>query len=327
MILSLDQVFKRHKIQKLQLDPYGVCNAKCWFCPVSYKKTPEKSKQIMSPTLLKKILNNLIYERDRVDGLVDKKFGMIYTSHYNEILLYPHFEELLKLCRELKLCIVVLSNGIPLTKDKVDLISEYKDVVNKVCLNIPAFEAETWSKRSGINIKQFDKLISNINYAQSKIKSRILSIIINGVNTNSLINIEQKEDFPIDMDLDNTSGELAIQKKLANQLFPNIPIAINSNLLDRAGSISNVMVNKDILNKPIVGCNNDGNIGGRPVGWLHINASGESFLCCNDYEMDITFGDFNNQELRDFWGSEYHQSKIKELYKTVCSRCSEAYYG
>lgn len=326
-MLSLDEIFKRHKIRNLQLDPYGVCNAKCWFCPVKYKKAPEQSKQIMSPELLRKILNNVISERQKENGLVDKNFGMLYTSHYNEILLYPHLEELLKICRELKLTIVILSNGIPLTPERVDLISNYKEVVSAICLNVPAFEAETWSKRSGINIKQFDKLISNINYAQTKIRRKIFSFVINGVNNDSLVNIERQQDFPTDMDLDSTSGEVATQTKLAKELFPNISIAVNTNITDRAGSIDNVFVNKNISDKKVIGCNNDGKIGGRPVGWLHVNASGDAFLCCNDYDMEETFGNFNTQELQDFWGSEQHQEKIKSLYQTVCSRCSEAYYG
>lgn len=326
-MLPLDEIFKRHKIRYLQLDPYGVCNAKCWFCPVKYKKAPEHSKQIMSPELIRKILNNLIIERQKDNGLVDKNFGLVYTSHYNEILLYPHFEELLKICVELKLSIVILSNGIPLTPEKVDLISKYKQAVSAICLNIPAFESETWSKRSGINIKQFDKLISNINYAQTKIRNKIFSIIINGVNNNSLTNIDMMEDFPSDIDLDETYGEVAKQTKLAKELFPNISIGVNTNITDRAGSIDNVFKNKNNFDKKVIGCNNDGKIGGRPVGWLHVNSSGDAFLCCNDYDMENTFGNFNTQELNDFWGSEEHQEKIKALYQTVCTKCSEAYYG
>lgn len=339
----LAEDFKQHKIRHLQLDPYGVCNAKCWFCPVRYKVTPEQSKQAMSPELLRKILKNLIDERSKEDGLVDKKFGSFYTAHYNEILLYPHFEELLKICREFKLCFVILSNGIPLTPERVDLIVKYKEVVSGICLNIPAFDAETWSKRSGINIKQFDKLISNINYAieqlPSKVRNSSFSIIMNGVNQNSLVerggDITMGSDFPTDMDLDPIHGEMAVQTSIARKLFPKLHITTNVNLLDRAGSIENVLTSQNYSTKHkkpetikgnVIGCANDAHIGGRPAGWLHVNAVGKAFLCCNDYEMEITFGDFNNQELKDFWGKDDHQEKIKQLYQTVCSKCSEAIY-
>ena len=325
-MLSLDETFKRHKIRNLQIDPYGICNAKCWFCPVKYKKVPDQSKQVMSPELLRKILNNMVEERQKEDGLVDKNFGVFYTSHYNEILLYPHFEELLKIAKELKLCFVILSNGIPLTPEKVDLIVKYKEVVNGICLNIPAFEPELWSKRSGINIKQYDKLISNINYAidnlPSKVNSKVFTIIINGMNNNSMNGIVAGADFPSDIDLDN---EVLKQTQLARQLFPKLPINVNTDLRDRGGSIDNVFVNKTKEGK-VVGCHNDGKIGGRPVGWIHINASGNAFLCCNDYDMETTFGDFNTQELKDFWGTTEHQDKINNLQQTLCTKCSEAIY-
>jgi MoaA/NifB/PqqE/SkfB family radical SAM enzyme len=339
----LSEQFKQHKIKYLQLDPYGVCNAKCWFCPVRYKVTPDQSKDAMSPELLRKILKNIVDERTKEDGLVDKKFGAFYTAHYNEILLYPHFEELLKMCKEYKLCFVILSNGIPLTPERIDLISNYKEVVSAICLNIPAFDAETWSKRSGINIKLYDRLISNINYGieklPGKVKNSSFSIIVNGVNENSLIekggDITKGIDFPDDMDLNSVHGEMAKQILLAKQLFPKLHITTNANLWDRGGSISNVMVSRNYSIKHknpkaikgnVIGCANDAHIGGRPVGWLHINASGNAFLCCNDYEMEITFGDFNTQELKDFWGLEDHQEKIKQSYQTVCSKCSEAIY-
>ena len=73
---------------------------------------------------------------------------------------------------------MVLSNGIPLTPAKVDLIVKYKGVVNGICLNIPAFEPEVWSLRSGINIKQFDKLI--VSYANSILSQRKIHLVILG---------------------------------------------------------------------------------------------------------------------------------------------------
>ena len=91
--------FEQFKIHQMQLDPYGVCNARCWFCPVKYKGNPTEGKEVMSPELLRKIIENLIEEREKENGLVHKHFGGFYTAHYNEILLYPHFEELLKICQ------------------------------------------------------------------------------------------------------------------------------------------------------------------------------------------------------------------------------------
>jgi len=120
--MTVKEQFETYKIHQMQLDPYGVCNARCWFCPVKYKGNPTNGKEVMSPELLEKIIKNLIDEREKPDGLVHKNFGGFYTAHYNEILLYPHFEELLQICQKYRLCFMVLSNGVPLTPEKIDLI-------------------------------------------------------------------------------------------------------------------------------------------------------------------------------------------------------------
>ena len=341
--MTVKEQFEKFKIHQMQLDPYGVCNARCWFCPVKYKGNPTHGKEVMSPELLRKIIKNLIEERNKENGLVAKSFGGFYTGHYNEILLYPHFEELLKLCQEYRLCFMVLSNGIPLTPEKVDLIIKYRGVVNGICLNTPAFDAETWSKRSGINIKQFDKLISNINYAREKLSHMVtnksFSIQVNGSTDYSFSDkggwLDKGPEFPQDMDLNPKTGELAQQVQKARDLFPGIQIFPVPSLIDRAGLLDHVMTNKEAIKrnlqrgnetKKVIGCGNGREVGGRPVGWIHVNAAGKVFLCCNDYDMEIQFGDFKTQELKDFWGTEYHQQKVQESYHTICRNCASALF-
>lgn len=341
--MNLREEFNKFKIHQMQLDPFGVCNAKCWFCPVKYRGNPDDGKNTMSVELLEKIIKNIVDERDKEDGLVHKHFGGFYTAHYNEILLYKHFEEFLQICRKYRLCTMVLTNGVPLTKEKVDLIAEYRDVINGICLNVPAFEAETWSKRAGVNIKLFDRLIDNIKYAIEKlplmVQNRSLSIQINGVNDNSFRErggwIEKGSNFPIDIDTDVATGELATQFNLAKELFPGVQIFSVPSLIDRAGLLDDVISNKDAIgnylmkrddSKKVVMCGNGREVGGRPIGWIHINANGEAFLCCNDYDFEVKFGDFKTQELRDFWGKEDHIKKIEESYNTICRNCASAIF-
>jgi MoaA/NifB/PqqE/SkfB family radical SAM enzyme len=335
--------FNKHKISQLQLDPYGVCNAKCWFCPVKYKGNPEEGRDVMSPELLEKIIKNLIDEREKEDGLVSKSFNGFYTAHYNEVLLYKHFDVLLELARKYKLMTMILSNGVPLTPEKIDLIKKYPDVVNGICLNIPAFEKETWSKRAGINEKLFDKLVSNIKYAIQElphmVENKSLSIQINGVHDLSFGDkggwLEKGKDFPEDLDLNPNDGEIKKQEDLARHLFPELNIFSSPYLIDRAGLLDNVMTNKPAiernlmnnnLNKKVIGCANGREVGGRPVGWLHVNASGDAFLCCNDYDFDFKFGNFKTNELSDFWGKQEHIDKIKESYETICTNCASAIF-
>lgn len=342
--MSVFEQFNKYKIHQMQLDPFGVCNARCWFCPVKYKGNPTSGKEVMSVELLRKIIENIIEERDKENGLVNKHFGGFYTAHYNEILLYPHFEELLKICQEYRLCFMVLSNGIPLTPDMVDLIIKYRGVVNGICLNIPGFEPEVWSKRSGINIKQFDKLISNINYAIEKlphmVQNKSFSIQVNGSNENSFSErggwLDKGPDFPSDMDLNPSSGELSNQVNKAKELFPSMQIFSVPSLIDRAGLLDDVMTNKGAIErnlmrndktKKVIGCGNGREVGGRPVGWIHVNSAGKVFLCCNDYDMEIVVGDFKTQELKDFWGNENHIQQVEKSYETICRNCASAIFN
>lgn len=340
----IENQFKVHKISQLQLDPFGVCNAKCWFCPVSITGNAKNGKEIMSPVLLEKIIKNLIDERDKDDGLVSKNFGGFYTAHYNEILLYPHFEELLKICQQYKLCFMVLSNGVTLTPEKIDLMNKYDGIVNGICLNIPAFERDVWSKRVGMNPKLFDKLISNINYAINNlpemVKHKTISIQINGVHEYSFEDkggwLTKGPNFPTDIDLNALNGELATQERIAKTLFPEMQIFSVPSLIDRAGSMSSVISNKSSIirnlqsndeSRNVIRCGNGIEVGGRPIGWLHVNSQGKAFLCCNDVDMEFIIGDFNTNELSDFWGTDKHIEIIKNAYSTICKKCASARFS
>jgi radical SAM protein with 4Fe4S-binding SPASM domain len=333
-MIDTREKIKNTKIKSLQLDPFGYCNAKCWFCPVKYQELPIEGKVTMSVENLAKILDNLIEERDRPDGLVDPGFRFFYTAHYNEILLYKHFENLLELCRERNLVTMVLTNGVPLTPEKTDLINNYKDVVVGLCMNTPAFERDIWVKRTGFKPQQFDKLIDNIKYAENKLdhlKPNAISIQINGVNDQSFDGkwLQKGPEFDtLEMDLDVTTGELSTQLGLAKKLFPTINVFENSHLIDRAASLNHIMTNSESIQrlvfngkKTVIGCKNGGD---RTTEWLHVNAAGDAFICCNDYNYDYKFGNIIDMPLRDFWGNDEHVKVVEHSYKTMCRNCSFA---
>ena len=334
--------FDEHKISQMQLDPNGHCNAACWFCPVSIKGNPVHAKKPMPVDLLRKVIENMIEERDREDGLVSKNFGGFYTSHYNETLLYPYLEDFFKILREYKLMTMILSNGTTLTPNKTDMIKEYQDVINGVNLNVPVLsDAELWAKRAGTKPGMYNNLIRNIKYFTENmphlVQSGVFSIGMNGVNSNSLVEyggwIERGEKFPVDMDLNPDIGENAMEVKKAKEMFPGVNVYGMPHLIDRAGLMDGIIDNKKAINNylkhkkedaVVVGCGNGFEVGGRPVGWIHINSLGQAFLCCNDYDMDIVIGDFTKQNLRDFWGSDEHIQKIKESYEGICTVCASA---
>jgi hypothetical protein len=285
-------------------------------------------------------------EKQRPDGLVHSSFSGFYTAHYNEILLYKHFDYLLELCREFKLCFMVLSNGTTLTKNRVDIISEYKDVINGINLNVPIFtSAEKWAKRVNSSPNLHARVMNNIQYAMDKlpdyVSNKTFSIVVQGITHNSLTErggwINLGKDFDQDIDLDAYTGEHAQEVSKAKELFPGLQIYGNPSLIDRAGSLENIISNKDAIgkylmrdnqDKKVIGCGNSWEVGGRPFGWVHINANGECFLCCNDYNMKETvFGSFQDGELRDFWLTEKHTQIIQHSFNTMCRVCAAAKFN
>lgn len=322
-----------------QIDPNGNCNSKCWFCPVAYVPNPNVGKKTMPIEIFRSLIEQLHYGKG---DFVSEKFNGIYTAHYNEILMYPYFEEMLEILREFNLGTIVLSNGTPLSKRKIDIIKKYRDVVRGVNLNIPAAEPELWSKWTGFPESAFAPMIENIRYFHEQlpeyIQSKAFSIQMNGLNENSLSGkggwLDKLENTP-DINLDVETGDLRRNYKLFKEMFPNTQIYEMPSLVDRAGylDVHGIITNKKGIEKyltrngqktKVVGCGNGREVGGRPDGWIHVNANGDLFICCNDYDFETVFGNLNEKSLKDIWWSPEHRAMVEHSYNTMCRVCASA---
>lgn len=325
-------------IKMAQIDPFSYCNAKCWFCPVRYSPNPKEAVLHMPIEVFEQVIADLCAEKGR---LVAPDFNFIYTAHYNEVLLYRHFEQMIAVLRKYGIKTYVLSNGVPLTPAKTDLIAQNTDVVVGVCLNVPAFEREIWSRRTGMNEALFDRLIENIGYAEKTLKplvgNKMLSIQINGSTENSFAErggwLERGEAFPQDMNLDPLNGELARQHALCKEMFPLANVYPMPSLIDRAGLLhdAKVISNRAAIERKlkkngtkVVGCGNGREVGGRPLGWLHLNARADAFLCCNDYSFDYVFGNLQTHALRDIWVTDRHAEIIHKSFNEICVNCASS---
>ena len=333
------QSLNSKQITDAQIDPFGFCNAKCWYCPVRYQKNPTHAAKHMPIELMDKILGNLVSERDRPDGIVSKDFRHFYTAHYNEILLYKHLEEMLQMARHYGLMTMILSNGVNLTDENIDILARYKDVLSGINLNIPAFEEGLWQDRSGVKHKSFSELKRNIEQTMKAFpeftSNGAFSI---GVNIPTQSSMEESggwmqlgENAPkIDL---GPNGESKQQVELARSLFPGLTIYPVESLIDRAAILARVGVidNSKALKKfrgnttKVVGCSN-GQIG-RAYGWLHTNALGEAFLCCNDYDFDYVFGSFVDSDLRTIWYSNQHADVIERAFDGICTSCASSVWA
>lgn len=317
------------KISRLQLDPFGFCNSKCWYCPVAYAGNPESGKKVMPIEEMRYILQQVKHESEREDGIFELGFKHVRTSHFNEILLYPHFEEMLELFREFGLWTNVMSNGVNLTPEKTDIINKYQDVVVYIGLNVPAYEKKLWAKRTGFLEKRFDDLMHNINYADNTLtylsRDNRLTLHIDGITSadvGSHVDLGPKFN-ELNYDVES---ELDRQFDIAKQLFPGL-LAMKFPLTDRTGMLADYIDSQRIYaernkGKKFSRCAHVG--GDRTLEWMNINSKGDLILCCFDYNFDYVIGNVRDKSLRDLWLSEERVSMLERATADFCMKCTFA---
>ena len=314
-------------LRNVNIDPNGLCNAKCWFCPVAYSGNPHKQKTNMPIDMMESILSQLDAGRNKWTA------EKIYNSpvHFNEVLLYPYFKEMLELHRKYNIFISIYTNGVNLTKDKTDLILEYRDVVDSVVLNVPALNPEQWSKFTGFNIKMFPKLLENLKYAEEKFyevySSEDFYIMANGVNENSLF----KNDGWIDIlenapkyDMDIETGTLATIVNEMKNILPKTNVWGRNNLGDRTGILEELKV---ISNQSAVNKKNSGKVIGCGLNYpkrLYVAANGDTYICAIDFNYEIVYGNVKDKPLEEIWLGEDRLKALQKSYGTVCTTCLHA---
>lgn len=330
----------QYKISMAQIDPNGLCNAGCWFCPVRYAENPLAQRTNMPIETFESIIDQLVAGRGTY---VSETFDFIYTAHYNEVLLYKYFPEMLEVLRKNKMRTIVLTNGTPLTKAKTDLIKEYQDVVYGICFNIPASEPEEWARATDKPVKMFDKLMEQVSYAVEQlpdmVESKRMSIQVNGINKNSLVEyggwIQQLVNAP-EMDMDPETGTLARMTNGWKEKFPGLQVYEMPYLVDRNGHLDThqIITNKSAIESKerkgkerVIGCGNGREVGGRPNGWLHVAANGDTFICCNDYDFETVFGNINDKPISDIWMSIEHKMMTVKSFESFCRTCVHAIWG
>jgi radical SAM protein with 4Fe4S-binding SPASM domain len=325
---------KKQMIRHINIDPNGLCNAKCWYCPIAYVGNPKDNKKNMSIETMENILKQV------TDGIGDFVFVgeerlVNNPIHYNEVLLYPYFEEMLQLHRKYNIEIFLFSNGVNLTKEKTDIIEKYSDIIHAIMLNIPSAEKNQWAEYTGFNPKLFDKLVENVNYSHkklvNKIKNNDFSIMVNGINELSLTKnngwITVLENAP-EIDLDKDFGTHAKTLRSMGSVFPGISLVPRTNLSDRTNILSDLKIfsNQEsikIKNKgTVIGCGYE-----YPDSHLFISSVGNVFLCSADFNYQSVYGNILEKPLKDIWNSIERQEIIEKSYSNMCTSCLRAVWS
>jgi hypothetical protein len=323
-------------IKVLELDPNGLCNAKCWYCPVAYGGNPVIGRKNMDINVLINVLDQL--HKGRGD-FVDPNFNIVINAHYNEVLLYPDFKKMIEAYHKYGLTTILFSNGTTLTKDKIDFIKQYPNVVNHITLNIPSAFPEQWAAYTGFNVKMFDKLIQNLQYAEEEFSKvgMMFGIQVNGVQEESFFEnggaVKLLKKAP-HLNYDKDSGDVAKSLAEFKKLFPRSGVFSDIHLNDRSGKLeqNDVLSNYDIIkiqaqnfSKKVVACAGGESFGlSRAEEWLHINANGDIILCCHDYDFVTAYINIKDKTIKEIWESSERQDMIKKSYNNFCRSCKYA---
>lgn len=274
---------------------------------------------------------------------VDPGLRNIYTANYNEVLLYKHFEEMFDIYRKYNFTINILTNGTPLTKKKVDIISKNIDIVGGILLNIPSGDKKRWAKYVNLNENMFEKMIGNVSYAAEELKDLVeedrFYLMVNGLNSKSLVEnggwLDVLPGAP-NFNLDPDSGDLAQEVKTLKSIFPTINIFPAHHLYDRAGHLaqSGIIDQTSAINKylagsgkKVIGCNGGLGVRSRTNEWVHINPNGDLFICCADFDFKTVYGNTNKSSLKEIWLSKERKDMIYDSYSKMCTKCSAAIWG
>lgn len=290
-----------------QIDVNGKCNAKCWYCPVKYQGNPEEFAVQMPPEQLDRILDNL-----RSSPLISSDFKFLYSCHYNEVLLYRYFEEMLPIFRRHGFATMILSNGTPLTPQKTDLIVANKDVIWGVALNIPALDRNEWSQKAGLPVSMHKSLLRNLDYLHEKYPATIQ------------VNCDLNPQGQMEKSMGSSKEEADAIVAAFKARYPKFSVTLLERLSDRAGRLEKhtVLARHNKAQGRVVGCTHSGaEKGGRVFGWLHINARGDLFLCCDDYEMEYCFGNLLAESFEEAWMSYRHVEVIASAFSAICRNC------
>lgn len=316
-------------IKVAQIDPNGLCNSKCWFCPVAYSPNPAIARKNMPINDIESILKQL---HAGIGDFVDPDYTFFWPSHFNEILLYPHFEEMVQLYQRYNFKLIIFSNGVNLTPEQVDTINKYTDTIQHITLNIPSAFQDQWSEYTGFNKNIFTKLINNLEYVNTNLSSDISwAIQVNNFNEDSLVSnggtVEIMENAP-QINLDRDHGDLMNTINKFKEMFSRANVYPDNNNVDRAGYLKKLAIfsNEQYLNrvsdngtKKVVGCSER-----RAEEFLHINANGDVFLCCCDYDFDTVFGNIYQDSIRDIWNSVERKNMISKSFSNFCTNCALA---
>ena len=261
-----------------------------WHCSFC----PNKDNQNMPQEVMPQQLFHEILQKIKDFGPV--KYVTLNT--YNEPTLDPLFIERIRLIKKFDMKLVLYTNGSALT---TEIINELKNLgcLKEIWFNIPSIHPARFTELTGY--PNFNKIMNTIDEA---IKA--------GLHVNFSIQGQAEERQKTLVD---------IQERYQERIKHPI---ISWPTHDRAGNLKGPFnQNIHLKQNHMFGCTS-------VIAQLHINTSGDIFLCCNDYYQKHKFGNIQESSILCLLNSEKAITIRKQIYgkmvapnDLICRHCIE----
>ncbi len=279
-------------LKYVSIETHTMCNHKCTFCPVSVHT---REREFMPKALFANITQQLAEQYTGIEG--------VFLNGYNEPSIDPNFVEYVRVLQQLGLKVAVNSNGSGLNPSTVDSLLS-GGPLEYLCINLSSLDPIKFNQDR--QAQHLNVIIRNLDYIADKPLAKQLRIVVLG------------ED-----DAAHDTAFAEITARYAGSNFEVIRFRVDW----RSGRI-NVLQQVDTPHRKLAGCEQTGS---RPLQHLHINASGQCVLCCQDYYEQYVVGDLNTQTIEEVMsGSQMAQFRrwaygIEEAPDDfICRKCTFA---
>ena len=251
-----------------------------------------KSKAVMPWYVFEKILSSL-------EGF---HTSWIALNHYGEPLIDPLFRERVKVISQ-RHNLFLATNGVLMTQDLIDFLSEMS--LHTISFNFPSINIEQWSNFMGLPQKLFPLV------------KKAIELSVRRLNDKANINIIVQSAM---------SDQIDRMKKIRDHFtrFGEVSV-IEGFCRSRAGEIkNNHVISANYENEStFTGCD-------RIVAHLHVSWEGMCYLCCEDYNQQITFGNILNSDIMSVMKSDFVNQLRAEIYglvpmrkNLICRKCAK----
>lgn len=281
----------RLDVRYLQMETGTACNYRCVYCPVAYH--PRRGGFLPLPLVSKVVEQLPLFPNLR----------KVYLNGYDEPTLNPHLATIVQQLAHLPVQITLFTNGTNLTPDLANRLA-HTGADLEIDIHLSAVERPDFVRIHGS--RQFDRVMKNVRYLAEEFDQwRRINVCVS----------MQALDNPMDDALYETLQAYFADTRLVTFRWkPN----------DRAGILGDTPYGLHCHHAKLRGCS----LNNRTREWIHINATGNVVLCCQDYFESHVLGNIADTTLDQIVESDirrkYHLWTIGEVEAPddyICRRC------